>query len=189
MSNLIPSKKAFLVFLSVSGVLYLTATVGTQSSLNGSSLFLNKKGEEEELRAYINFMAKYQKVYATKEMSANRYSVFRNKYRQVRDHNSNKNAPFTLAINQFSDISDQEFEAKMNGLKVHPLRQEKVLASSIKDKIVLQQETPLPEYVNWYKQGVVTKPYSQLSCGSCWAFTAVSTLESLAFIKGHDATL
>jgi C1A family cysteine protease len=35
----------------------------------------------------------------------------------------------------------------------------------------------------------VTKPKDQGGCGACWAFTAASTLESLAFIKGFDTSL
>lgn len=78
----------------------------------------------------------------------------------------------------------------MGGLKVHPLRQEKALGSSLKDKIALRQEASvLPEYVNWYEEGKVTRPYNQNSCGACWAFTAAATMESLAFMKGIDSTL
>lgn len=40
---------------------------------------------------------------------------------------------------------------------------------------------------NWYAEGKVTKPIQdQNGCGSCWAFTAASTLASLAAIKGID---
>jgi C1A family cysteine protease len=42
---------------------------------------------------------------------------------------------------------------------------------------------------NWYTQGKVSTPYSQMSCGCCWAFATAATLESLAAIKGVDATI
>lgn len=45
---------------------------------------------------------------------------------------------------------------------------------------------PIPKSIDWYKEGKVTKPTNQGSCGACWAFTAAATLESLAAITGHD---
>ena len=47
----------------------------------------------------------------------------------------------------------------------------------------------LPEYVNWFERGFVTRPYGQGSCGACWAFTAAATLEALAKQKGVDKNL
>lgn len=44
----------------------------------------------------------------------------------------------------------------------------------------------LPEYINWFDKGYVTRPYDQGSCGACWAFTAASTLEALALMKGQE---
>lgn len=46
----------------------------------------------------------------------------------------------------------------------------------------------LPEYKNWFEEGMVTRPYDQGSCGGCWAFSAASTLESLAMISGTEPT-
>ena len=45
----------------------------------------------------------------------------------------------------------------------------------------------MPDYKNWYEEGVVSTPYDQGSCGSCWAFSAAATLESLAKIQGFDS--
>ena len=47
----------------------------------------------------------------------------------------------------------------------------------------------LPQYKSWYDEGYVTKPGDQRGCGACWAFTAASTLETLALLKGKDARL
>lgn len=45
---------------------------------------------------------------------------------------------------------------------------------------------PIPAYKNWMDEGYVTRPYDQGACGACWAFTAASTLESLAMITGTE---
>jgi C1A family cysteine protease len=47
----------------------------------------------------------------------------------------------------------------------------------------------LPLTVNWFSMGVVSSPYNQQSCGSCWAFTTAATLESLAVISGISKQL
>lgn len=80
----------------------------------------------------------------------------------------------------------------------------------MKDHTKLQQKTPIgpnheqttipwthtqgsvekfPDFKSWYAEGYVNKPRDQASCGACWAFTAASTLESLAFINGFDKYL
>jgi len=45
------------------------------------------------------------------------------------------------------------------------------------------QASKVPEYVNWYEQGKVSKSDDQGGCGSCWAFTTATTLESLNAIQ------
>lgn len=45
---------------------------------------------------------------------------------------------------------------------------------------------PIPTYKNWMDEGYVTRPYDQGGCGACWAFTAASTLESLAMITATE---
>ena len=45
-----------------------------------------------------------------------------------------------------------------------------------------QQRSTFPDYKNWFEEGYVTSPYDQHGCGACWAFSAASTLESLALI-------
>jgi C1A family cysteine protease len=43
-----------------------------------------------------------------------------------------------------------------------------------------------PVYKNWYKEGKVTRPYEQGSCGGCWAFSCTAAVESLAAINNVE---
>lgn len=99
-----------------------------------------------------------------------------------------------MEINEFSDLSDAEFEAQMLGLNL-PARIESEKASIMfladheigpikSDAEEAAQDDSLPNSVDWKKAGMVSTPYNQDRCGACWAFTTAAALESLATIKG-----
>ena len=46
---------------------------------------------------------------------------------------------------------------------------------------------PAPDFVDWREAGKVSVPGDQASCGSCWAFTTATTMESLHAIKNDTA--
>lgn len=52
-----------------------------------------------------------------------------------------------------------------------------------------QVNESLPESVDWFSDGYVTKPLNQKSCGACWAFSSSAATESLALISGYDDEL
>ena len=44
----------------------------------------------------------------------------------------------------------------------------------------------VPKEIDWRKQGVVTPIKNQLTCGSCWAFSAIETVESEWALKNQQ---
>ena len=73
---------------------------------------------------YFKFVAEYGKQLATKEEMDERFEVFHDNYRKIEAHNSHideegRSPPFTLGINQFSDMTEEEFMAdRFGGVKV-----------------------------------------------------------------------
>lgn len=73
--------------------------------------------EAEIMRAYVQFIAEYGRSYATKEHASEKYEVFKRNYQTIKVYNKEQRFPFTLGVNQFADITPEEF-AQMNKLEV-----------------------------------------------------------------------
>lgn len=72
-----------------------------------------------------------------------------------------------MAINQFSDLTDEEFEAQYLGYK-QPVN------IPMTGRFVLPLNASVPDAIDWREKGAVLSVKDQLDCGSCWAFSAVS---------------
>ncbi|XP_060707552.1 cathepsin O isoform X1 [Hemiscyllium ocellatum] len=85
----------------------------------------------------------------------------------------------TYGINQFSDIPPQVFRATY--LSSRSVQLPKYI-SVFKDT----KKPALPPKFDWRDKNVVTPVQNQQSCGGCWAFSVVESIESLCAIKeGH----
>lgn len=112
---------------------------------------------------YINFVAEHGRSYASKDHFDHRYSIFKQNLEMIESHNS-QDAPFSLAVNQFSDLTVDEF------LESHTstMRPRKRLRSTKEtndagwhpdynlDSYEWPENVPLPDSKNWYAEGKVT---------------------------------
>ena len=78
---------------------------------------------------------------------------------------------FELGLNKFADMSFQEFAASRLGSRMK-LPAEKWTSSWNSD-----DNQWLPDHVDWRKRGFVRDVGDQGSCGSCWAFSTVGSVE------------
>ena len=64
----------------------------------------------------MQFIAKYGKTDMKNMDEFNRkFEVFKNNYKRIVDHNAIEDAGFTLEINRFADLTDEEFISKYTG--------------------------------------------------------------------------
>lgn len=159
-------KQFFLVSLLVSSVI----------SVPTNFIYSNEVDELNSLTFYNFhvFTHKYGKVYETPEEHHYRYSIFADNMEKINDWN-NGNHKFILAINEFADLTVEEFSQ-------HFLNLHKSNTTHLKTPVYLNNFS-LPENIDWRLKGVVNNIKDQGQCGSCYAFSAVQSIESAWAIK------
>jgi len=117
------------------------------------------------------FVAKFRKEYASVEERARRMLIFIGHLEQVRHHNA-QNTDYALEINEFADMSSEEFGATHLGY------QRRGLGSAAPSLGVHTfSGVELPAAVDWVSAGSVTAPKNQGQCGSCWSFSTTGAIE------------
>lgn len=86
----------------------------------------------------------------------------------------------TVAHNKFSDWSAEEKKRLAGVPETSPIEAQHY--SILKNTIILPTDN-LPESVDWVKSGAVNAIQDQGNCGSCWAFSAIATMEGAHQIK------
>lgn len=135
----------------------------------------------------MNFLAQYGKTYSSKSHLHTRYQTFASNYKQMKTHNAKSDKGYEMGLNQFSDLSLEEFtdQYHKDGLAI-PTEETKVVHKPhLGATLVIESETP--DNVDWRAAGKVTIPQDQSSCGSCWAFTTASTLEARMAIANNTS--
>lgn len=160
----------------------LSNTFGqTLYNLRGSAVsrFFTAEDDLFHRKEFSNFRERFSKAYSTKDELENRFSVFRNNLVDILTHNSDLTQNFTLGVNQFTDLTPEEFkELYVGGLKVE--------VSSNGCKTFSSTASSAPSSVDWRTKNAVTSVKDQGQCGSCWSFSATGAIEGAwAISKGQ----
>jgi C1A family cysteine protease len=100
-----------------------------------------------------------------------RYSQFAANQDNIKQINEKPGATSSAGHNKFSDWSREERSKYAKGA---PQRADFVMAGM---KTVELDASDLPAEVNWVTAGAVGDVRDQGQCGSCWAFSAVASME------------
>ncbi|XP_027348756.1 senescence-specific cysteine protease SAG39-like [Abrus precatorius] len=120
------------------------------------------------------WIAQYGKVYKNPQEREKRFKIFKENVNYIEAFNNAANKPYKLGINEFADLTNQEFIAPRNRFKGH-------MCSSITRTATFKYEnvSAVPSAIDWRKKGAVTPIKNQGQCGCCWAFSAVAATEGI----------
>eukprot|EP00922_Rhytidocystis_sp_ex-Travisia-forbesii_P020403 GHVS01030022.1.p1 GENE.GHVS01030022.1~~GHVS01030022.1.p1 ORF type:complete len:499 (+),score=97.65 GHVS01030022.1:23-1498(+) len=128
---------------------------------------------EEEFSLFVKTFGKLYDT-ATRHL---RYAIFKKNVYFLHSHNS-QGKTYKVRMNQFGDLTYEEFKANYLGLK--PKRHSLGVDLSLLEVV----DADVPKNWDWKEKGCVSEVKDQKQCGSCWAFSTTGALEGANCAQG-----
>lgn len=134
---------------------------------------------------YVHYLNEFGKEASN---NAGSERAFLENMEHIQRQNADPEKTWFAAVNEFTDWTNEEFRGKRLGRVSQPLS---ILGAAVGAGDAGMGLDRLPDTKDWRTQvGVLTSVKNQGGCGSCWAFSAVETLEShLAIATGEPAPI
>ncbi|KAK3431051.1 hypothetical protein EUGRSUZ_E02908 [Eucalyptus grandis] len=124
------------------------------------------------------WMANYSRTYNDLQEKAKRQAIFAKNLQFIEDFNKSGNRTFQLGLNQFSDLTNEEFVRSHTGYLAPKQSKPANITSFSHQKLT----GDVPDNIDWVEKGVVNAIKYQGKCGSCWAFSVVAAVEGIVGI-------
>jgi C1A family cysteine protease len=112
------------------------------------------------------------------------YEVFVENLLKISKHNSLPQQTFKMGMNEFGSMTVEEFVQTRMGLRRDLEKKQKnpkILGyTHLRDNVAFADP---PNSLDWRDKGIVSQVKNQGACGSCWAFSAVGSMESAYAMK------
>ena len=123
---------------------------------------------------FTSFQERFNKRYSTLEELENHFFIFKTNLQTIIEHNLSPYKNFTMGINQFTDLTPEEFKLRYTGgYKV----------GSYGCSTFTSSANNAPTSIDWRKKNAVTSVKDQGQCGSCWTFSSTGASEGAWAIK------
>jgi C1A family cysteine protease len=172
-----------LIFLSiVNGISVVNGTY-CQRCLRGSfdvgryvtGFYSNN--DDFHLSEFTKFMEKFNKTYTTFKEFKTRFTIFKQNFMEILEHNLNFTHTFSMGVNQFTDLTADEFRQNYVGTRRYDVHSKNYEVGSYGCKTFLSNAVGTPSSIDWRSKNAVSSVKDQGQCGSCWTFSSTGAVE------------
>jgi len=149
--------------------------------------FMNRSSKDLFKAWHLLFKREYS--YSSDEAKL-RFKTFKENLAKIKEHNAEANQSFKVGLNQFSDMTNNEFKEKIARYRHNQSIEKylntwqagsKFLPVADDDDDDLTKRNLANNPINY--QSFFNAPRNQMNCGGCWAFAITGIIESNRSIK------